>query len=275
MSQIGIQIAKPEWEKNKDFIYYAQKIIEEIEEDAKNGGSGESQGGFDQHDFSDGSGDGEDGDEAGENATHSWLRKIVKRAAEEGQIMCKHAGTGHGDTEMFLGKVTLNQQIIDFINKIKIKANRIAQGQTSQRYTYGRMNKLWPDMGLPGKTKTTEYTEGCFFIADVSGSMWSPELLNQLLPVLEVLQKRKAIAGAYACDVKLTPFGNKIKGGGGTELGKEQMEQLCKMHGLKSNAKIDVVYATDGYCDFTEIEKMDNVTLHIIIIDDKENLQTA
>jgi len=275
-SAIGIQIRNPEWDKNMDFVYYAQKIIDEIEEDAKNGGvSGEQQNGFDEHDIDEGegAGDEDDGTGAGAGATKSWLEKLVKRAAQEGHIMSKHHGKGHGDAEYFLGKVSLDQYIIDFINQIQITANRIALGNTSYRYSYGRMNKLWPDQGLPGKVKTVDYSAGCFFVADVSGSMWSPEILNQLLPCLEILQKKHAIAGAYACDVEIKPFTNKVEGGGGTELGKAQVEQILKMNNLKPGSKIDIVYATDGYVDLTEINNMDNVKLHTVIISEEYTKQ--
>jgi uncharacterized protein with von Willebrand factor type A (vWA) domain len=83
---------------------------------------------------------------------------------------------------------------------------------------------------------------------------------------MEFLKTRAMIAGAYACDVELTPFGKSVKGGGGTEMNSSHARQLRALHRLPENAKIDIVYVTDGYVDLQELEADPTVKLHVVVI---------
>jgi hypothetical protein len=245
--------AYPDMKSNMDTAYYASELLKRAEEPP------ESQ---DHHDFGDGEGDGT-GEEAG--AMAAKMADLMQRAEAEGASMAYKAGREASDSAIKLNKDPLQDRIKKAIQAIKVSVNRIAQGKATSRYNWSRMNKHWP--GMPGRTFHVEHSQGVFFVADTSGSMCTPKILNQLIPALDELKRKAMIVGAYACDVELSPFDRTVKGGGGTELSARHAAELRKLHGLKPETKIDIVYVTDGEVWGLEtLQKDPTVKLHTIIV---------
>lgn len=251
-------------ERDKDFVYYASLLLKQM----KLAGPGEKGipmpgGGETKAEQGDGMGDKHDID--GDAETAHEAGKIVERAKAEGKAMANQYGHTAGDEDIFLGRGKISDRIKREISKIKVKAKRIAAGKEESKYDWNHLNKFWRN--LPGRSKHIHKTAGVFFVADVSGSMCSPEILNQLLPAFEELKRKKIIAGAYAADTELKAFNRNVKGGGGTELEPRHAEELRKKHGLKPNELIDIVYITDGYVNLEQLYADKTVNLHVIIID--------
>jgi predicted metal-dependent peptidase len=114
---------------------------------------------------------------------------------------------------------------------------------------------------LPGKKSTSRSVPQVAAVLDVSGSMCSPEVLNQLRPAVAFLEKRRLLAKSYTCDVQLRPLTSVVTGGGGTELNNSHVEQIKKDLG---KGKIALLYITDGYVDLSQISHNDDVELHVI-----------
>lgn len=235
--------AQPDWNRNQDTAYYATQILK-MQQPPEN---------FDDHDF-----EGTDLDALQVNA-----EEVVTRAVAEGQAMAYKAGRQASDSSIQLGKDPIDAGIKNAIQRIKVVANRIAQNKDANRYNWSRINKLWPN--LPGRAPAPSLSTGVFFVADTSGSMCTPQILNQLIPALEELKKKAMIVGAYACDVELSPFNRTVKGGGGTELSARHALELRRLHNIKPKARIDIVYVTDGEVNgLDEILKDPTVTLHMV-----------
>lgn len=229
-----------EMEPGKDAAYYVSKLLRDNPPTFVS---------VDVHDFGEG---------------EVPMEGFMDDASAEGRALANKAGRRVGDEAIHLQRDPLFDRVRSAIQRIRVSVNRIAEGRSVVRYNWNRLNRHW--IGLPGKMVTKELAAGVFMVADTSGSMCTPSVLNQLIPAMEFLKTRALIAGAYACDTQLTPFGKTVKGGGGTEMNSSHARQLRALHKLPENAKIDIVYVTDGYVDLQELEADPTVKLHLVVI---------
>jgi hypothetical protein len=243
----------PEAEAEQDFGYYTQLLIDHIVKNNQQQLQWLENLSFDDHDIDFSQFD------------PDILSFIVSKAHREGRIISNKMGTNSSDEDVFIGSTFVSERIKQAIKKIKVALTRCADGKASRRMTFERINKMWDSM--PGNRQSTEKTAGVFFIGDTSGSMLSPHISGQLIPALNELKKKHIIAGAYACDTELYPFGSYTKGGGGTTLEDKHIDQIRSVHNLKQNQKIDIVYVTDGDAFYSLERSMSHINLHVIKVD--------
>lgn len=244
LGEINGCFATEDMEKNKDTAYYVSQLI-------KNNVSFDN---LDSHEFE---------DVTEEQA--AGIGKMIEDAVSSGKAMANGKGRLASDQDITLGKDPLLGKIRTAIERIRTHTNRIAQGKSSSRYNWGFANKFWT--GLPGRSTHVEKTSGVFFVADTSGSMCSPQILNQMIPAVEQLAKRHLIVKAYSCDTELTGFGKTVKGGGGTELTGRHVQQIRDEHKLKPTDKIDIIYLTDGQVwGLEDIEQDPYTSLHLVLV---------
>ncbi len=106
-------------------------------------------------------------------------------------------------------------------------------------------------------------------VLDTSGSMWFPELLEQMANLVVQLRKRDLLLKAYCCDVvlhklEMTRAGNvKFKGSGGTTWTRDHHTQI--LEDLNMKRKITIYYCTDGEVNgLADALEDERVTLEVI-----------
>ena len=163
---------------------------------------------------------------------------------------------------------TMIKRIIEIVRKALLLGKRT---KTKEVRSYTKPHRFLD--GAPGcDRQTREVFHGeAVLVLDTSGSMWIPELLDQMAGLTTQLNKRGLIRKAYCCDVNLHPLdlsfkgGIKFKGSGGTVWSREHHTHI--LQDLKTSKKICIYYCTDGMVEgLSDAEMDERVTLVVINI---------
>ncbi len=244
------------WLHNQEFAYYLERLIEEA--DKENPES--SYQTMDEHDF-----EGEGSPEDAEGVRQS-LRDMLQRAEEESKVLANKKGNQPSDQDLTLTSNKINHVLKRFIQSLKVKTNRIYEGQSAKRYAYEAINRLWPSMGLPGHKRHKEAVPGIALVYDTSGSVVCRDnIFGQLRAVGQELEKSNKVAAVYSCDTELTRMtsATKVTGGGGTVFEERHVQQIRKDLGLADDAKISILVVTDSDMQVRHLNKtVKNLDIH-------------
>lgn len=258
-------VTNPEWQRDQSFVYYMLKLIEEQDQKDQDGGEGGPQGyqQMDDHDI-EGEGEGAEGE-----ALRGSLRDLLKRAEQESKVLANQKGYGASDTELTLEGNSVNQQVKDFIRRIKVKVNRLYEGKSERRYAFEKFNRLWPKMGLPGHKAHKTKVPGIVIVLDTSGSVvCDPTVFGQLRGAVLELERQQKVAAIYCCDTELTRMKSNTQatGGGGTLLAEHHFMQIREDLGLKPTDQITIVALGDGDWPTEQLKKTKNVDYHELVL---------
>jgi hypothetical protein len=151
--------------------------------------------------------------------------------------------------EVYQARSDLNQAIKKILQNVQSAIKIHQKPKQTERRTYTHPHKFLPEApGLKRQTLRLPHSEAVL-VLDTSGSMWIPELLEQMAALTYQLKKRELLTCAYCCDVALHPleisFGGyvKMKGSGGTVWTRDHHTKI--LDDLKTTKKIDIYYCTD------------------------------
>lgn len=172
--------------------------------------------------------------------------------------------------EIYQARREINQAIRLIVEQVR---KAICSGRRLRRKevkTYSMPHKFFAE--APGKRDLSLEEAHCeaVIVLDTSGSMWIPELLNQMAGLVMQLSRKDLIKKAYCCDVKLHPLqvgfngAVKFKGSGGTVWSRDHHSEILK--DLNTKKKISIYYCTDGFVELGDALKDDRVQLNIINI---------
>ncbi|MBC7531833.1 MAG: hypothetical protein H7318_09660 [Oligoflexus sp.] len=177
------------------------------------------------------------------------------------------------DVTIFENRRHLNEQIKAALRSIEEKIRRLNRPQMKEVQSYGRVNLCLK--GLPGRMSTIK-NEGRAvdaLVIDVSGSMWAPIFIEQMLSLARHMAQAGRLKALYSCDVVLKelPLRNsgtvEVQGGGGTEWSLKQHDQLLKDFDMKEGLR--VIYCTDEEVSGLDLTRKDpRVELSILNIPD-------
>ncbi len=254
------------WPKGLDWVTYMRMLIEDHDKQAGEGNQSKAEG-MDELDGHGGADGDEDGAECGQ--TKARIRDILERAAQSAKEVANGIGREASDLNIFLPGGALSEEMRTFIGQMKVKLNRIAEGLSSRRYAYTSHNRLWPNQGLPGHVKHTQKASGIVVVLDTSGSVvGTNEFIKELKPVLLNLEKSFKVRASYSCDTELNRIvdSSNVVGGGGTQLDGSHVARIRKELELKEKETLAVVYVTDGFVDLTELNGLDGLDFHPLIL---------
>jgi hypothetical protein len=253
-------VSNPEWARDQSFVYYLLKLIEEAD-DPEKGPQGYQA--MDEHDVE---GDGESG---GEGLAAS-LRGILEAAEQTAKTWANAAGRQAADQDLQLTGNSISDTVKSFIRQMRVKVNRIYEGNASRRYAFEKFNRLWPTRGLPGHRTHIEKIPGIVIVLDTSGSVvYDKSVFEQLRGATLELQRQKKVQAVYCCDVELHKMTNTtdVRGGGGTMLEPEHIAQIRKELGLGEKEMLSICYLTDGDVNLDNLRKDPTTDLHEMILE--------
>lgn len=198
------------------------------------------------------------------------INEVVEKAKKEAEVLAHKAGRKPADMELFTEITAINKRLETLLNQVVIKFKRIFSPSNCQEYRYERINKLWPDNGLPGYMDIDKPTPKVVMVVDTSGSMCDQFMLNQMVASARKFYKKNQLIAFYCCDTELTQIdlvglskNIKLKGGGGTEFSPKQISSI--LDDMKMKRGLDIIYLTDEYVYGLEESKADKrVKLHVI-----------
>ncbi|RZA27023.1 MAG: hypothetical protein EOP10_01630 [Proteobacteria bacterium] len=153
------------------------------------------------------------------------------------------------DVTVFENRRHLNDQIKAALRTIEERIRRLNRPQMKEVQSYGRVNVSLK--GLPGRM-TASRNDGRAvdaLVIDVSGSMWTPIFIEQMLSLARHMAQAGRLKALYSCDVVLKELSLRnsgtveVVGGGGTEWSLKQHDQLLKDFNVKEGLR--VIYCTD------------------------------
>ena len=156
---------------------------------------------------------------------------------------------GNDIEEVYQARKELNQAVKQIIELVRSAITRGQRRKNREIRTYGRPHLFLA--GFPGKAESIREGDvaDSVLVLDTSGSMWIPELLEQMAMVAYHLEKRELICRAYCCDVQVHRLENmhsgtiRFKGMGGTAWTREHNTEILR--DLNTDRKINIYYCTD------------------------------
>lgn len=160
-------------------------------------------------------------------------------------------GTEAADNEeMYLARTELSEAIKRVIEIIKRALSISQKAKTRSVRTYSKPHNFLAEApGLRALYRSERHAQAVI-VLDTSGSMWIPEVLDQMAGLVYQLRKRDLIQKAYCCDVQLHPLemsqGGRVrfKGFGGTVWTRDHHTQI--LSDLDTAQKLTIYYCTDG-----------------------------
>lgn len=227
--------------------------------------------GTDEHDFDD-----DDGDNSAE-ARKKRTEKAMRQAQALGNDMVKGSpGKGAADAELFMKEKYAPQYITALLMKIRNAVKVLSskpKSELSWRMIRSRNSFFVPTERYSART----HKPAIILVLDTSGSMFNEETLSMSFSVANSLMKAGHLSAMYCCDTELRRVDPSdvrasrvgLIGGGGTDLGSEQVRQIREDLDLPANKLISVVYVTDMYVDLTEV--LVDKTVDLICIKNEDN----
>ncbi len=179
--------------------------------------------------------------------------------------------------ETYQARKELSQAVKRVIELVRSAISKGQRQKRQQSRSYARPHSFLRD--APGRHMIVRDDEGAesVLVLDTSGSMWIPELLDQMAMMAYQLTKRELIRKAYCCDVELHSLEGsrsgsvRFKGSGGTVWTKEHHTRIIQEVG--SHRKINIYYCTDEEVEgLADAKTDDRVNLVVINIPNIINL---
>lgn len=177
------------------------------------------------------------------------------------------------DITIFENRRHLNGQIKAALRSIEDRIRRLNRPTMGEVKSFGRPNIALK--GLPGRMSTVRSDGRAVdaLVIDVSGSMWTPIFIEQMLSLARHMAQAGRLKALYSCDVVLKELSLRnsgtveVQGGGGTEWSLKQHDQLLKDFDVEEGLR--VIYCTDEVVSGLDLALKDpRVELSILNIPD-------
>ena len=175
-------------------------------------------------------------------------KKIIEAQRLQNNVVAGDEGLDY--EEIYQARHELNRAIKKIIETVQSVLKIGTRRKSRDTKTYAKPHRFLEE--APGLCRQIRDDPHCdsVLVLDTSGSMWIPELLDQMAAVTYLLKSRHLIMRAYCCDVNLHKLevsssgAVKFKGSGGTVWTREHHTQI--INDLKTTKKINIYYCTDG-----------------------------
>ncbi len=186
------------------------------------------------------------------------IDKILGRARGESRKLVESFLAGKGGTipiegddaeEVYQARKEINKAVKTVIDLVRSAVTKGQRRKFSRIRTYARPHLFLADAPGRAELQREEDIADAVLVLDTSGSMWVPELLEQMAMVAYQLEKRRLIVASYCCDVAIHRLESArngaihFKGSGGTAWTIEHHTEILR--NLNTTRKINIYYCTD------------------------------